>query len=90
MDRVQVLKNNLPKIHGILWGQCASGFQNEVQGDPYYDTNSNSFDWLWLMEKIKLNLSGIKHTSNPFHADFCALKGVFNLNQVQTDSLDYF
>ena len=42
------------------------------------------------MEKLKLNLSGIANTSNPFHADLQALKRVFDLHQVQTESMDYF
>ena len=42
------------------------------------------------MKKLKLNSSGISHTSNPFHAALHALKEVFNLRQVQTESMDYF
>ena len=42
-------KNNVPKIYGILWVQCNTGFQNEVQGEPDYDTNSDSFDCFWIM-----------------------------------------
>ena len=61
---------------------------NGIKEREIDDTNSYSFDCIWLMEKLKLNSSGIAHTSNPFNADFCALKGVFNLRQVQTESMD--
>ena len=73
-----------------LWGKCTPGFQNKVQGDPYYDTNPDYFYILWFMQKLKLNSLGITHTSNPFHAAFHALNRVFNLRQGQTDSMDYF
>ena len=42
------------------------------------------------MDKLKLNSSVIGHTSNPFHVDFHALKGFFDLSQGQTESVDYF
>ena len=79
----------MPKLYGILWGQYTPGFHNEFQGYSYYDIKSDSFDCLWVMEKLKLNSIGIAHTSNPFHADFHALKGVFILTQYQTESMDY-
>ena len=42
------------------------------------------------MEKLKLNSSGITHTSNPFHAELHSLNGVFNLRQGHMESMDYF
>ena len=88
VKRVQVLKDSIPKLYCISLGQFTPGFQNEVQGDPYYDTNSDLFDCLWLMEKLRLNSSGIPHTSNPLHAGFHAPKEMFNLHQGKTDSMD--
>ena len=90
MNRVHILKNNIPKLYGILWVLCNTGLQNEVQGDTYCDTNSDSFVFLWLMDKLKLNSSGIVHTSNPFRAAFHTLKGVFNLQQYHTGSMYSF
>ena len=89
MKRVQVLKNNVPKLYDVLLVQCTPGLHNEVQEDPEYDTNSDSFDCLWLMEKLKLNSSRIAHASNTFHTDLHTLKEVSNLNQGQTESMDY-
>ena len=42
------------------------------------------------MEKLKFNSPVIAHTSKPFNTGFHALKRVFNLHQVQTESMDYF
>ena len=80
----------MTKLYGILSGKCNPGMQNKVQRYPDHDTNSDSFDCPWLMEKLNLNSSGIAHISNPFYMDFHGLKGVFNLCQVQTESMDYF
>ena len=42
------------------------------------------------MEKLKSKSSGIKHNQKLYHADFRAMKGVFNLHKFQTESMDSF
>ena len=89
MKRLRVQKNNMQKIYGILWDQCTTGMNIQVQGESDYNKNPGYFDWLWLVEK-KLNPSGITHTSNTPHADLHALKGVFNLRHCEMEFMDYF
>ena len=80
----------MPKLYGILWIQCTPVLQNKVQGDPNYDTDSDSFGCIWVREKLKFNSSGIAHNSKPFHAAFHAIKIVFNLRQGRAESMNSF
>ena len=77
--RVIPQKNNISTVYGILCVQFTPGLQNVLPGDPNYDTNSDIYHFIWLMENIKLNSSGIADTSNPFHTECHALKWIFNL-----------
>ena len=90
MKRSCILQNNLPKLYGLMWGHCTPGLQSELQGDPSYKEKSKDYDCLWLAETLKLNSSGIAHTSNHFHSAFHALKGVFSLRQGANESMDVF
>ena len=55
MNMKLILKNSVPKLYGILWGQYTLDFKNEFQGDPGYDTNPYSFGFLLILENLNLN-----------------------------------
>ena len=49
VKRMRVLRNNIPKLYGLVWGQCTPGLQSELQGESEYKDKSNEFNCLWLM-----------------------------------------
>jgi hypothetical protein len=90
VKRMRVLRNNLPKLYRLLWGQCTPGLQSELHGHSNYKTKSDTFDCLWLVTELKLTSSGFAHTANPFHSAFHALKGFSCLCQGSNESMDSF
>jgi len=46
VKRSHTLQNNLPKLYGLMWGQCTPGLQSELQGDLSYKEKSKDYDCL--------------------------------------------
>ena len=49
VPREYLLRSNMEKLHGILWGQCSSAIQATIKGINEYEDKSDDFDPIWLL-----------------------------------------
>ena len=60
-----MLRSNIEKLYGLLWGQFSSTLQTTIKGTSKYEDNSDDFDAIWLLTEIKIAISGIDLKTNP-------------------------
>ena len=46
VKKVYVLRHNMIKLYGLIWGQCYTSLQSEMEGDPDYITYVPKYDFL--------------------------------------------
>ena len=49
VSREYVLRSNMEKLYGLLWGQCSSALQATIKGINEYEDKSDDFDIIWLL-----------------------------------------
>ena len=64
MKRLTTLESNQLKLYALLWGQLSEGLKQAVQGEDDFDSKSESFDCIWLLEKVKLLSAGVNSKIN--------------------------
>ena len=65
VSRDYVLRSNMEKLYGLLWGQCSSALQATIKGINEYEDTSDDFVPIWLLIEIKKAISGIDLKANP-------------------------
>ena len=50
VDREEIIKENMNKIYGIVFGQCTPSLQSVMKIVPYYEKKSKDCGCLWIME----------------------------------------
>ena len=65
VSREYILRSNMEKLYGLLWGQRSSALQATIKGRSEYEDKSDDFDAIWLLTKIKIAISGIDLKANP-------------------------
>ena len=59
VSRKYVLRSNMEKLYGLLWGQCSSALQAAIKGINKYEGNFDDFYPIWLLIEIKQAIFGI-------------------------------
>ena len=59
-----LLKSNMVKVYGLVWGQCSAALQSYINGLDSYEDKRDCFDVLWLLGKLKKAMSGINAKVN--------------------------
>ena len=65
VSREYVLRSNMEKLYGLLWGQCSSALQATIKGISEYEEKSDDFDPICLIIEINKTISGIDLKANP-------------------------
>ena len=52
VSREYVLRSNMEKLYGLLWGQCSSALQATIKRISEYEDKSDDFDPIWLLIEI--------------------------------------
>ena len=86
----EVLKNNISKVHDIVWGQCTSNLQAVIKGDHDFETKNKKRDVLWLFGQIKIVTAGIDNKSNKYKNLQTALLQLLTMCQGETEANDKF
>ena len=63
-NKVEQVEENIQKLYSLLWGQCTQAMQAEIKGDDEFNDKSSENNALWLIEKIKKVMSGVKNGGN--------------------------
>ena len=90
IKRLNTLEENKETLYGLIWGQCSGGLQELLKGDDDYDSKSNNFDCLWLLEKVKLISAGVDEKANKYATLVKAITSFCNIRQGPTESNDSF
>ena len=57
---LKLLKANLKKVYGIIYGNCTESVQTMIETDSEYNEKSKKIDHGWLLEKVKTIVSGLE------------------------------
>ena len=60
-----MLRFNMEKLHGILWGQYSLVLQATIKEISEYEDKSDDFDAIQLLTEINNATSGIDLIANP-------------------------
>ena len=50
----EVLKNNISKVHAIVWGQCTSNLQAVIKGDNDFETKNKNGMYYGCLDRLRL------------------------------------
>ena len=85
-----MLRSNIEKLYGLLWGQFSSTLQTTIKGTSKYEDNSDDFDAIWLLTEIKIVISGIDLKANPSLTLHEALLTLYKMKQGETKANDNY
>jgi hypothetical protein len=89
--RVDNVKDNMYKLYSIVWGQCTSSLQEELQGLEDFELKDFDFDVKWLLQSIKLTSAGIdKCTININESVFAAVRKFYTFKQQESENCDAY
>jgi len=90
VSREYVLRSNMEKLYGLLWGQCSSALQATIKGINEYEDKSDDFDPIWLLIEIKKAISGIDLKANPRLTLHEAVSTLYKMKQGETEANDNY
>ena len=64
VKKLNLTKSNLKKIYGVIYGNCTESVQAMIKTDADYETKSKDFECQWLLDKVKIIVSGLDTKSN--------------------------
>jgi hypothetical protein len=89
--RVDNMKDNMYKLYSIVWGQCTSSLQEELQGLEDFELKDFDFDVKWLLQSIQLTSAGIdKCTININESVFAAVHKFYTFKQQESENCDAY
>ena len=56
---LKLLKSNLKKLYGIVFGNCTESVQTMIRTDSEYEEKAKTFDYAWLLQKVKTIVPGL-------------------------------
>ena len=83
---VKLIKTNIQRVYGMIWGQCTSGLQGAIRSEEEFIKKREKFNTEWLLTKIKERLSGIYKNQNQEMAIRESLLAFLNIRQYDTES----
>ena len=57
-ERQQLIRQNLTILWNDILGQCTPALQEELSGDPDYNSKANDFDAIWLLKTLQKLTAG--------------------------------
>ena len=91
VERRRVLESNVGALYSLIWNQCTNGLRAVLKGLDEFETKDADFDTIWLLQKIKLTVSGVEETtSNQYHALQKILRAFYISKQRQTETCDEY
>ena len=79
--RKQQLRSNKSKLFGTIWSQCTSIIQSELVNLKNYNEKRKNYDYLWLLENLKLLSSGIDSKQNSSYTAFEIASSIYHIKQ---------
>ena len=59
VKEIKIIKSNLKKLYSVIYGNCTESVQTMLKADEEYEVKSIDFDYVWLLEKAKIIVSGL-------------------------------
>ena len=85
-----MLRSNIEKLYGLLWGQCSSALQATIKGTSEYEDKSDDFDTIWLLTETKIAISGIDLKANSRLTLHEAVSTLYKMKQDETEANDNY
>ena len=89
-QRLTDLENNQEKLYGLVWGQCSNRLQELIKADEEFEEKSRAYDYIWLLKKCKMILSGVDEQANKYSTLIKALTSLCTIRQGESESNDSF
>ena len=83
-----MLRSNMEKLYGLLWGQCSSALQATIKGISEYEDKSDDFNVIQLLTEIKKAISGIDLKVNPRLTLHETVSTLYKMKQGETEAND--
>mmetsp|Transcript_18801 Transcript_18801/g.21383 ORF Transcript_18801/g.21383 Transcript_18801/m.21383 type:complete len:567 (+) Transcript_18801:256-1956(+) len=90
VTRKATLQSNLPKLYGLIWGQCTPGVQQDIRNLPDYSDKSDKHDCLWLLNHLKQAAAGTDDTQQPILVFLRSFRLLITTRQNEQDTLQDF
>ena len=65
-NSIGIVRSNVAKIYGIIWGQCTPGLQAELKSLDDYDAHAATYDAVWLLRESMKLAAGVATKGNPY------------------------
>ena len=88
MSKRGILKNNITKLWGVVWGQCTDALKEDIIGIEEYETKLDDYDTLWLLQQVKQCSAGADKTQHEYLTILKAMKALFLCRQGEHESLE--
>ena len=88
MSKRGILKNNITKLWGVVWGQCTDALKEDIIGIEEYETKLDDYDTLWLLQQVKQCSAGADKTQHEYLTILKAMKALFLCRQGKHESLE--
>ena len=59
VKELKIIKSNLKKLYSLIYGNCTESVQTMLKADEDYEEKSKEFDYAWILEKVKMIVSGL-------------------------------
>ena len=59
VKEIKIIKSNLKKLYSVIYGNCTESVQTMLKADEEYEVKSIDFDYVWILEKAKMIVSGL-------------------------------
>ena len=89
-NRRNVLQQNQIKLWGVIWGQCSPALQTEIKGNDDFLEESNKYNCVWLLQKLKLAAAGIDRSVSSYQALVNSLTFFHTLRQQRDESIENY
>ena len=87
VTRKATLTANMPKLFGLMWGQCTPTLQQDIRNLADYQVQSDAHNCLWLLTNLKQCVSGCDETQHPSLVYLRTLRSLLTTRQSDSDTL---
>ena len=88
VSREETMQQNITKNYGLIWGQSTETLNGMIRNLTGYQTKSDNYDVLWLLEELKKLTSGIDAKLNVHDTLHDAMIAFLTMRQGQNESND--
>ena len=86
-NSIGIVRFNIAKMYGIIWGQCTPNLQAELKSLDDYNAHAAPYDEVWLLREAMKLAAGVATRGNPYANMFDVMdQFMYKVNQGRHES----